>query len=155
MILITGTAPPENYTSGTKRCFGRFSRMQGESSRGRPVWKHDDDDKRFFFVGQYDYWWCGYAYGNNAGGYGYAHQNENGLPDTMTNLPSITLKGKKMTINHLYIGVKMPENANINFFRLSLSYCKETDNRRRDQEDPVNLQNFKAHYSLRLHCSQW
>ena len=114
MILITGTAPSENYTSAMKSCFGRFSKMLGESSRRRPVWKHDDNDKRFFFVGQLGQWQCGYEYGNNSGGYFSSLQNEalaNGLPDSISTLPSIKLKGKIMTINCLNIQVKIPEST--------------------------------------------
>ena len=47
-------------------------------------------------------WQCGYEYGNNSGGYFSSLPNEalaNGLPDSISTLPSIKLKGKIMTIN--------------------------------------------------------
>lgn len=68
VVSIFGSAPADDYTTDAKSCFGFYSKMPGESSRGKPVWKHIDRDNRFFFCGQND-WQCGYKYGDNHGGY--------------------------------------------------------------------------------------
>ena len=50
VVSIFGTNSSENYTVSVAECFGQYSKMQGVSSNGRPVWKHNSRDERYLFL---------------------------------------------------------------------------------------------------------
>ena len=66
-----------NYTS-LDRIIGQYTKMEGVSSHGRPVWKHENSDTYLFYSSD-SYWRVGYAYGGNAGGW--IQSNERGLEE--------------------------------------------------------------------------
>ena len=69
IVSISNRDPSENYDSSAESCLGQYSKIAGESSLGRPVWKHKNRKDRFFFFGLNSWWHCGYLYGPKRGGF--------------------------------------------------------------------------------------
>ena len=76
VVSISNTDPSANYSSSDKSCLGQYSKMTGESSLGKPVWRHKDHKDRFFFYGLNGHWFCGYLYGPTRGGFFSAALNQ-------------------------------------------------------------------------------
>ena len=69
-IVSISNSDPDTPLKGTPNsCLGQYSVMEGESSHGAPVYKHNDNEKRFFFRGKNKFWYCSYTHGPTAGGF--------------------------------------------------------------------------------------
>ena len=66
-----------------RACLGQYSKMEDKSSHGKPVWKHNDREDRFFFMGKNKFWYCSYTYGPTAGGFLSAIKTKGAFPWTI------------------------------------------------------------------------
>jgi len=69
VVSISNSDPDAKMSGSQRSCLGQYSLMEGESSHGAPVYKHNDNAKRFFFLGKNKAWYCSYTHGPTAGGF--------------------------------------------------------------------------------------
>ena len=67
VVSIFGTNSSENYTVSVAAWFGQYSKMQGVSSNGRPVWKHNSRDDKHLFYHEEGWWLVGDDYESKQG----------------------------------------------------------------------------------------
>ena len=92
IVSISNTDPDAKLWGPHKSCLGQYSAMEGESSHGAPVYKHNDNAKRFFFVGKNKFWYCSYTHGPTAGGF-FSASRKKGAWTRYTGPKSITYEG--------------------------------------------------------------
>ena len=58
VVEVFSSNSSEHYRSEVVQCFGRYVKIEGETSQGKPVWKHESKD-RVFHSDIYGYWCLG------------------------------------------------------------------------------------------------
>jgi len=80
IVAIFGTSPSQNYTTATTKCFGEYSKMENQSSNGKPVWKHNSREDRVLFYDQNNFWLVGGNYESNDGFMASKYRMEEQIP---------------------------------------------------------------------------